>query len=316
MVTALLRERNSQPDYFVYYDQDTGDIASVGRSEQPNISNRLLVTNSDIARRIVAGTTQPEAYMVDFFNEQPELVTKAEFLASISNSNLRLIGDRALDVWELRLLYYTQNNKLVVEIDNDVVLRLRKYWSQSPGEQVQHTISLYVTLADDYDSLIATLELDLDELMRSKKLDFDAAKLFDGYGHDKLRFFTTAKFTRCYVDTVDEKYVSKTKSVNRNSKWQYIENDPVSHIEFFQDKDVLLVRRRGSHRANDVGQTEETLKCYITGDTPDHFITDFDIELDRILDGEQFKYQIDFDISAVNIMYNQPRLKIRKRKIK
>ena len=89
-----------------------------------------------------------------------------------------------------------------------------------------------------------------------------------------------------------------------------------SDIEFVQDNDRLLINRQSSVRPIDLNHDTDTLKCFITGQTPDHLISSFDIDIDSVLDGKTLKYQIDFDIMDVNIMYSMPRLKIRKRKSK
>ena len=318
MVTVTPRTRNSSHDYYVYYNQDTGEITSVGRSPQAMSTDRLLITNNDVARKIVAGVASLEGFIVDFFDEEPKLKTKSEFLESISNSTLRRISDSPKEEWEMRMSFYSVNNKMLIEINDDIVLRLRKYWEQGQtGTKNEHKICVYVALADDYDSLLATISMKLDDLLKNKYVEVNTLKLFDGYDISRLCFFTTAKFTRCYTQTIDKKYDSKLATgINQSSKWQYARNDMNSDIEFVQDNDRLLINRQSSVRPIDLNHDTDTLKCFITGQTPDHLISSFDIDIDSVLDGKTLKYQIDFDIMDVNIMYSMPRLKIRKRKSK
>jgi hypothetical protein len=124
-ITVSPRQR-SKPKYFVYYNDWTGEIISVGTEPRADTPAPFLETVDDAAGQIVRGEVNGQNYIIssDRFLEQ-RLIHKNEFLQlRRQEDELFLLPAAATDGWNIRARLFTKNKRLVIEANKDMLGRL------------------------------------------------------------------------------------------------------------------------------------------------------------------------------------------------
>jgi hypothetical protein len=113
-----------------------------------------------------------------------------------------------------------------------------------------------------------------------------------------------------YVDTADQERQSQQGIV-----WQRAQTDSDAHLLFEQDgKYVSVTSLVTAEQLNDVGLHSLKMDFFVVGTTPDHYMGTFEVDVSRLRMGQQEKYEVDFDIEQIQLMYRNPLLRINKRK--
>lgn len=315
MVSIEKRIRKSSPNLYVYYDAESGEISSVGHNLQEKSNLPFILTNSEVAKKIVDGVKSVQDYIVDVSSPEPILITKREILESSDSLDLYKIPSKRRNDWELKLCYYSINKLLTIEISQAIQNRLT-YYSKIKSQEIGNKIDVYIALEKNPDHLIDHIEVDMDELVTTRVLAIPAAELFDGYNVQDISFLTNSRINRCYKEIINDEYLgNNVKSKAYGLQWQWAKTKGTGHIEIIQQDDILIITAQAVDQLRDLNISERTMPCYIVTYSPDHLIGKFDLNLEKLLAGKVLRFGIDFDLNDVMIMYSMPKLNIRKRKI-
>lgn len=320
-ITPTTRQK-SKPEYYIYYDEWSGEIISVGHSLVDDTPDILyIISNDDSASKILNGSVNDRDYRVALNDDD-------EYVLMEKDSTLRLrkreeelfeIPNYKLEIWDIRIKIYAVNDIMTVEINQNSLRRLASY-------KMRHDIivgsseklNIYVTKQNQPDFLISTLRLDPKKLLTSGMLVFDISNLKQYANHEKMGLLTRRQFKNYYFEVLNEKFISSTlqKTTYPNSRMNKAIKTTESHLDIVQFKnEIIITNKITEDQFDDIGLYQPTIPIYIIGDTPDQFYTKYDINLAQLRLGYIERFPFDYDLNDVDIVYHNPKLIISKRKI-
>ena len=112
--------------YYVFYDEWTGGIYNVATVEDIESDYPYIVTNNEIAKSLIQGLVNANDYIVSYDSEDNFTVMEKGNTLRLrsSESMLRQLPKVKLSTWDIRVLVYTENNKLVIEVNPDAIRKL------------------------------------------------------------------------------------------------------------------------------------------------------------------------------------------------
>lgn len=323
-MTVVKKKNRKQKELYVYYNDWTGEIISVGTTER-DIPAPFIKTNCKESRSIVDGVTSDTDFVVSLdFGDDGRLVEKNDVLHLRKRENNlfllphQYITTRRARRWDIRVKVYTENNRFLIEfnpkiLDRLVSIKVRQEVSLNRDAEFE----FYVVRKDRPDYLIDIIRVDAADLISDGKLDFDISNIVRHTPLHEIDILTRRYFEHYYVEVVNDEYVDtsdQTKFVKHNNLWQFATKENVAHFTFEQRKNILkLVTNVTISELNELEFFVRTMPFYVVGDTPDELIGQFDVDVARLRMGDPEAFMIDFDINDVNIMYKNPRIKINKR---
>jgi hypothetical protein len=314
------QRQKAKPNYFVYYNDWTGEILSVGTAIRSGSPATYLETDNPIASDILKGLASNQNYIVcDGLNSQKELVGKSEFLRLSSKENqLFLLPPRANKQWDIRIRLFTANNKLVIEANQTSISKLVSLNAKKQIKLGTKTdFEFYVVRNNEPDYLIDIVKADAEGLINDGCVCIDAGHLIRHAGALDLAILTRRYFENYYFEVVDEMFVEPITATEKSSAWGIAGHLDSSHIELVQQGKYLAVYSKVSadQLFDQAGLWQPTLNFFVVDETPDHYIDMFSVNVSRLRTGQPERYQIDFDIDQVELIYANPRLRVSKRKI-
>jgi hypothetical protein len=316
MTVTIQKRAKSNPQYYVYYNDWTGEIISVGHAIRNDITAPLLVTQDDIAHQIIKGNDSDQNYVV---SNLPELVSKSEYLRlRICEEALYLLPNHKLEEWDIRVKLY-KNKMLVFEVNQAMISHLV---AQNIRREIQidgpDNLEFHITKDGDPDYLIQTISFALSDLIHNGQIVHhigDVARYSNPY---ELSFLTRRYFKNYYFEVTDAEYVdtSLVTTINLPHIWQAVKNQTGSHLAFTQYNNcVTLSSNISAEQLTASGVLHRHMTFYVVGDSPDMYLAEFSMDMSRLRLGHQERFLVDFDIDDVNIIYQNPTLKVTKRKI-
>lgn len=312
MITIERRTRKSHNNFYVYYDESTGEIKSVGTNILESNHYPFVITDSDDARRIVAGTHNDNLFIVDVFAEEPEFVSKEAFFAANKKYALKEIGSKEMSNWDFRIKNYTVNQVFVFELSLNVISRL----SAIDAESNAQNFDIYLTKRTNPDLLIDKMQIDISSLLEGQSLVINSKELLSGYALKDLVLLTNIPFKNCYLETVDAEYLGYLEAASFNERlWQEATSHKKGHIEIIQQNREVIIAAQSTSQLYDLNLGNADLLLHLSYRTPDCYLGTIELGLGELLQGKIKKYSFGYDLDDLVILYQMPRLTIRKRKL-
>lgn len=318
-ISVKTRQRK-QPKFYVYYNDWTGQIVSVGRREIEDAKAPFIVTDDPVAQRIMSGEANEHYYTVAMTrNDEFEIMEKDETV------RLRELEEELFEVprvklenWDVRAKIYTKNKKIVFEINDNSLRRLSSFKLRRDLKvESEHSLQFFITERNNPDKLIETVDIEPVALLKSKNICINAEDLLKYINLNDIGILTRRQFENYYFELVDDKYIETDLDTNvyKNDQIHRAEYVDDCHLSFVQtDTSLILKSNVAAEQFDDLGLYDRFMTFYIVGATPDEFIDRIHINVAKLRIGQPIKFQADFDIDDVNFVYHNPKLIVGKQK--
>lgn len=321
-MTITVKKRNKKPrNVYVYYNDWTGEIISVGNSLRLDCPAPYIETQEDSAFRILKGEINEQNFVIssDRFGKE-KLMRKNEFLQlRRREDSLFLLPEYRLKEWDIRAKLFVKNGKLVFEANRN---KIRKLVAHSIHREIKLNVravfDFYLIRKDRPDYLLETFQVDAQSLINHGRAVVDVNHMLAHTRLENISILTRRHFENYYFELVEETYVDVTDPEKRERPlfWKRADNEPNAHLRFVQQNDIVTVESLvGAEQLDDVGINQLGLSFFVIKGDPDHYLGTFEIDMSRIRMGQQEKFQVDFDIDEIDLLYQNQALKVNKRKI-
>tara|TARA_R110000851_G_scaffold83052_2_gene181592 strand:+ start:540 stop:1508 length:969 start_codon:yes stop_codon:yes gene_type:complete len=318
MTVSIKKRIKSSAEYYVYYNDWTGEVISIGRSVHDDISTPYFVTSDETAQRIVRGQDSEQNYIVGSIDNQVQLLSKSESLRLRQQEDaLFMLPAHKITDWDVRVRLYTKNMMLVTEVNQDMISRLVAH-KMRRQIQVATTdkFEFYIIKKDTPDFLVDTINIDPDDLIRNGQIVQSVADIVKHVDLHDLCVLTRRIFKNYYFEIIDDSYVDTSAQADPPMSlfnWQVVDTAVESHIRFTQHGNYVIVNSIVSAEQLDaVGIHTQVITFYVVGETPDVYLGKFSVDMSRVRVGQIQKFNVDFDIYNATIIYQNPRLKVSK----
>ena len=162
-VNIVKRQRQKSKDFFVYYNEWTGEIQSAGTAERNDTRLPFIKTSDKVIERIIHGRANHKHYMVSFDDNNDFRVIKKDNVLRLrkQEDSLFMLPGRRLDKWDIRVKFYAVNNKMTVELNPDSIRVLTNMNLRAELKiEEKRNLNLFVIRKNQPDYLIETFEID------------------------------------------------------------------------------------------------------------------------------------------------------------
>lgn len=264
--------------YYVFYDEWTGGIYNVATVEDSESDRPYIVTNSEIAKDLLLGHVNENDYIVSYDSQDNFTVMEKGNILRLrsSESMLRQLPNVKLSAWDIRVLVYTENNKLVIEVNPDAI---RKLSTMTFNKQIvvdaNNDLSLYIIKHNSPDHLIASIDVDAQELLDTGNVIYDISNIRQHISLADIGILTRRCFKNYYTEIYNSSLSVVQQSLVKNLSYVHrsagVDLDG-HHIKIDQKDDIVTFSTKlSSGELVDIGLHEETLMLHLTGDTPDQY---------------------------------------------
>jgi len=275
-----------------------------------------IISKNENAYRIINGDISDQKFLIGIDDIGSErLIKKTEYLRLKQKENaLYLLPKKKKTDWDLRARLFLKNHKLVFEINKK---RIKRLVAQSIKRQIklnsQVDLEFYLTRKNYPDYLLDTIQIDADELIKKGQMVFEADS---GIVFDDISILTQRQFKNYYFEVLDDEFIDDHPLDNANAHiWRFAGGFRKPHIQITQKNDIVTIKSLvDSVKLDQVGIHELNMNFYVVGESPDHYIDHFGVDMSRLRVGQSEKFQVNFDIEEVDLMYLHPSLRINKRK--
>jgi len=319
-VTAKPRKR-STPNYYVYYNDWTGEIYTLGCSPQPDNPQPFVVTREETVREIIRGRASESHYVVSLdSSDDRKLISKSEILRLREKENdLFLLPHQRMREWDIRARLYMQNKRLVFDINRE---KIRKMVAHNMQREIHLnrpvTFEFYLVKRNRPDYLLEVIEIDAATLINDRLLAFNIEHLLPHTDMRDIDIMTRRVFRNYYYKILDDTYVEvldEDRLAATARRWQVASSTSDAHIVFEQEDDIVTVTSNvSSEQLDDVQLWQRMMNFYVVGNTPDQYYDQFEVDISELRMGQAERFQVEFDLDKVQIMYHNPLLKVRKGK--
>jgi len=326
-VTVTRKPRKRQkPNYYVYFNEWTGEIVSVGHSLNENTNIPYIITRDESARKIIDGTADEANFRVELdkdHNYRMMEISNVLRLRSRENQLYEISRKRDAD-WDVRAIYYVVNKKLIFEINPVSLKRLANLqMRQKLRVDYSDNLKFYLIKKNNPDFLIETYEVNPEDLIMNRRVVIDAGDITAFASPNEISMLTLRYFENYRFEIIQDRYISQDqrtvkKETNQIKTAENIsQDDNHYHIEFLQKDDQLIISSCViPEQFEHLGLVSKQFPFYLVGDTVDEFIGAVKVDLSRLRLGYVERHRIDFDIEKVNILYKNHNLVVGKRKVK
>lgn len=318
MTITIKRKNRSAPKFYIYYNDWSGEILSIGSSLRDDSSAPFILIESEVAASILAGKANDRNYVVDIESKKA-LIKKTDLLRLFYEKKLFLIPKIKIPNWDIRATIYTENKKLSIEINPKILQKLLSFQmhdgTTTPDDAY---FEFYITKKDRPEFLIDTIQINRVDLFKHERLEFNISHISKYSNLRELDIITNRYFENYYLNFV-KKYVKSTvsnDSTQKQQKWQIItDDDKDTHISFIQTGRIVSIKTNASHDVfAKLKIYSKKIPIYVIGETPDELLDSFELDFLSLFRGSVIKYKFEHDISQVNLLHQVSGLKISKRK--
>ena len=314
------RQKSFDKPCYIYYNDWTGEILSVGHSVRTDCPAPHFLCDHPDTIDIIAGIKSDKSYIINVpINNQPQLVKKTNYLQVAQRENkLYLLPETPLQQWDVRAIIYKANSMLVIEINTAMVSRLvAEHMRREITANADVVFTFYIIRKNMPDCLIQTIDINVNSLIKYGRVAVDITELNAFAGLTDIAIMTCRHYEHYYLELCDDKYVDNsvgTDSTVNHKKWQVVETDIEAHVEFNQTGEyVEITSIVDTDQLAATKLHQRMVKFYIVGDTPDRYHAELSVDINRLRMGKPTKFKIDFDIMDMNIIYQNHLLKVNKR---
>jgi len=318
-MTIIAKPRHRlKTEYYVYFDDWTGEILSVGMSNRDDTPAPYIITNDIAAHKIVTGIESDAAYIVSSkSSHEQKLIHRDDYFSLLQQEeNLFLVPESKPLEWDIGISLYTKNSQLVITANHKIIDKLVSYNHQIVEKDNQVHLKLYLIQKNNPDNMIKTVSVKLSELVNNGKVVVDISDVIASVDIYDISILTRRYFENYYFETVSEHFIhTDNTKTNKANYWQLVSSDGDAHMSLTQYGNTIEVKNDVSaDQLSSIGMNSKYMSFYLVDDTPDQYIAKMAVDISKLRMGNIQRFNVDFDIMDVNIMYHHSRLKVKKRK--
>jgi hypothetical protein len=294
----------STKQFYVFYDEWTGAISNITTVLDHESSNPHIVTDSDIIEQIVKGYRNENNYIVSFDNDNNfDVIEKGSTLRlrSSEKSLCQLPRSRTTE-WDIKVVVYAGNSKLVVEVNPEAI---RKLSSMTFNKHIivddQNDLSLYIVKYNSPDYLVATIDIDAQELLDNGNVIYDIKNIRQHISLSDIGILTRRCFKNYYMEVFNSSLNIVQQSLVKNLSYlnRTCERDlKYSHISIAQHDDIVTFSTKlSSGELADIGLHEDKILLHATGSTPDQYYGSIPLNIRDLKTKKQCKVKIQGKLS-------------------
>ena len=270
----LIPIEKKQKDFFVYYDEFNGNIASITTQKLDN-GLHYIIDTTDTAKNIVAGKLSITKYAVgykDYATNELTLIQKTSLVNFVKKDAELYKVPREIEKKGIVFTYYKESQLLEVEFNTIVLGNYNDpLWKGQFKLAFDEQFIIYLIDKEDPDILYARYIFPLSDIFEEESI---LVPNFTKFNPRTMEICTKRHF-RDYSLILRDKFVEtdyhKNKLGRLNMVKEFVEEEN-SHIDLIQhDNENLEII---SHLTNtkQVSQFEKQLKFYIcSGEDPDNY---------------------------------------------
>ena len=316
MTISVKQRKRQEPNCYIYYNDWSGEIISVGNSLRNDCPAPYIISRNENALRILNGELNDLNFLVGIDDEGEErLIKKTEYLRIRKKEEaLYLLSKKKKTNWDLRIRLFLKNRKIVIETNKH---RIKRLVVQNIKRQIklneENKFEFYLIRKNRPDYLLETLEINANELIRNNKMVFNAS---EGLLFRDISILTQRQFENYYFEILDDEYIEDNSQSTQNTHvWKFVERNRNPHLQITQKQDIITIESLvDSERLDRIGIQELPMPLHIVDGSPDHYIDSLFIDMSRLRVGQVERFKVDFDIEKVDLMFLHPSLRINKRK--
>lgn len=320
MTFVTIKKRSDTTEkFYVYYNEWTGEIMSVGRSLDSSITYPCIHTENKFARQILVDNANRHNYIVDLTSSDLDLIKKDNLVRLKEKENyLCVIPESKSTVWDIKITFYTANNIMTVELNDHSVRRLTNLHIKSELKLAEkRNLNLFVIKKNQPDWLIKTFQIDVEELLENKIVECDVTDLIKYTSLPTIGLLTQRNFENYQYSISTTKYVKNQNQFGSiHGRIQKAAKDfEDSHLIFEQYGSVVEVKSNiAADQFAQYGLFSNIQNFYIVKDSPDQLLQTVPINITTLRSNKTVYFQTKFDIDSINIIHRNERLLISKRK--
>lgn len=168
--------------YFIYYDEWTGDIKHITNKHYSNLEDHYIKTDSQDASKLIKGEIDRKKYMVTDIENVPTLIPRHQYLTLKKAENaLSLVPETTSNrTQELNIVFYSNSYKMEVNLSEDLIYKLTgtRYGKKlTPTGENFPIIELYLIHKKNPQHLLDTVRINPFDLINEGYLLHDLAHL-------------------------------------------------------------------------------------------------------------------------------------------
>ncbi len=174
--------KKPRPQYFIYYDEWSGDIKHVTNKLYSNLDEQYIKTDSQDASKLIKGEIDRKKYMVTDIENIPTLIPRHKYLSLKKAENaLSLVPETDSNrTQELNIVFYSNSYKMEVNLSEDLVYKLTgtRYGAKlTPTGENFPIIELYLIHKKNPQLLLGTVRINPFDLINEGYLIHDLSHL-------------------------------------------------------------------------------------------------------------------------------------------
>ena len=297
------------PKYYVFYDEWSGEIYSVGNKFKDN-GHSVLLTEDNTAAEILLGHLNPRKYIVNDTPSGTFIMAKSDSLRiKAEEDQLSKIVEVPNTVdREINIITYIESMKMEINISSDTVLKMvgrnvNKKFSQAHNEN-NTTLYFYIVAKDNPLHLYKTIEINPIDLINNGVVTYDlydlstkvalgdidvlTRRVFKSYGLKKKTTYVTLDYNRRKVTKRNMISIGTEESAvftlsQANSGWIVRSN--------FQDPEEVKIY--------------SDLTFYIVGDSPYELKGSFTLPKTELGWGRETSIKTDADLRTSQMLVGE-----------
>lgn len=321
MTITAKRRKQRKLDCYIYYNDWTGEIISVGTSPRNDSLAPYIVTEDSNAYKILAGEINDQNFVIssDRYGKE-QLVRKSQYLELRKKEDvLFLLPEAVVDEWDIRVRLYIKNKRLVVQANQNKIKKLVAHNIKNNIKlKAQAMFEFYLVRRDNPDYLVETIKVDAESLINYGRVVVDIRHVLTQVALDDISILTRRYFETYYFETINDIYVdtSEEDKSEHTFIWRQQDKPGPAHIRFTQTGDIVKVSSLvKSEQLDDIGINQMMMSFFVIDGSPDRYLGEFAVDMSRVRMGQHEKFEVDFDLEEVDLLYQNSRLKIDKRKV-
>lgn len=300
------------PKYYVFYDEWSGEIHSVGNKFKDN-EYSVLLTEDNTAAEILLGHLNPRKYIVNDTPDGTFIMAKTDALRiKAEEDQLSKIVEVPLSVdKEVNVIAYLESMMLEINIHSDVILQMSGNNVNKKFAKVHNhnntTLYFYIIEKNNPHILYKTIKVDPIDLINKGYMTYDLYDLSTKVALGNIDILTRRVF-KSYGLKKKTRYVTleynKRKSLRRNAISISKDNDDINSV-FTLSQSIQGWIFKSNFENPDEVKIYSDLTFYIIGETPNELRGNIKLPKSEIGYGREYLVKTDVDLTTSKLLVGE-----------
>ena len=315
----LINKEKTQPEYYIYFDEWTGEIISV-TSRLKNLNYSVWKTKNPDARKILQGDLNPNKYIIADTLDGYDLVEKEKHF-SIRRAENQLskipFAEKYNDA-DINVILYRNDWKMQVVINDQTIHKMtgrkfKKIVNASPDD-IERSVVLYITAKNNPYCVLEKITVNSEKLLTQGYEIFDLVDLKTRYINlQEIDIFTRRVFKNYAVkfEDVYNDLTYRSRIRRKRNGYKLEKNTQDYNLKIFSKENNYFLE---SHIDQDDLILYKDLTLYFVGQTPFDLLGEIKIPKSILeLQAAIPLPELDFDINSCTVLtdVNAKNLKIK-----